>query len=68
MLEQAYRRQLAFHRIQSINRDVVITRRANLRRLSQHPFAGRLQVVARHPPGGDGIVRSHPLDPAGPER
>ena len=60
LLEQAYREQLASYRIQSINRDVVITRRANLRRLP----TTRSQVASQVDGGtrltATGIVRGHP--------
>ena len=60
LLEQAYREQLASYRIQSINRDVVITRRANLRRLP----TTRSQVASQVDGGtrltATGIVRGYP--------
>ena len=58
--EQAYREQLAAYRIQSLNRDVVIARRANLRRLP----TTRSEIVSQVNGGtrltATGVVRGHP--------
>jgi len=58
--EQAYREQLAAYRIQSLNRDVVITRRANLRRLPTTRSEIASQVNGRTRLTATGVVRGHP--------
>ena len=58
--EQAYREQLAGYRIQTLNREVVITRRANLRRLPTTRSAIASQIDGGTRLTATGVVRGYP--------